>query len=220
MFSKIYGLIGLLTVAQLPLQAQEVFTPQQVVYSTVDALRVRDRPALDGKPVGSLGKGDSLRVITLAGEAITVSGKTARWVEFDFDGRKGYVFAGFLSSDMPILAHTPAAWKKIQEKNSKYNAKRIKEAEEWAKANPDDQNCTPPSCYSTELFGWPEEYKKGCTQRKLAAIKKLMSTKGISAYEAVSEYGDGYCQGWQQWPMIEMNCGDTAGQKMPAFPLE
>ncbi|MBS0619677.1 MAG: SH3 domain-containing protein [Spirochaetes bacterium] len=202
------------------LAAEGEFTPNQVIYATVSALRVRGTPTLEGKHIGSLAKGDSLRVVQVAGEAITVEGKTGRWVQFDHDGQMGFVFAGFLSADMPLVAHTPAEWKKIEAKNRQHTARRIKEAEDWAKAHPDDQNCTPPSCYSTEVFGWPQEYQKGCTARKLTAIKKLMQTKGIGAFEATNEYGDGYCIGWQQWEMIEINCSISGRKNMPQYPLK
>ncbi|MBN8219365.1 MAG: SH3 domain-containing protein [Spirochaetes bacterium] len=194
------------------------FTPKQVVYSTVNALRIRDTPSLEGKTIGSFVKGDSLRVIRVTGNAITVDEKTGRWVEFDFEGKKGYAFAGFLAADMPLLAHTETEWKKITARNARHSAQRIKEAEDWAKAHPDDQNCTPSSCYREPAFGYPKEYQKGCTARKLAAIKKLSADKGISLAEAVGEYGDGYCLGWVEREVIENNCS-LGGDSMPAFPL-
>jgi len=208
------------TFLSFSLVADSEFTPNQIVYSTVNALRVRGTPTLEGKQIGSLAKGDSLRVVQVAGDTMTVEGKTGRWVQFDHDGQMGFVFAGFLSADMPLIAHTPTEWKKIESKNQRYTARRLKEAEDWAKANPDDQNCTPPSCYSQEVFGWPKEYQKGCTARKLAKIQKLMKTKKISAYEATNEYGDGYCTGWQQWANMQDNCGNVGGEPMPKFPIE
>lgn len=203
------------------LSAAAEFAPKQIVYSTVNALRIRTTPSLEGKAIGSLIKGDSLRVIRVTGNAITIDKTTGRWVEFDFEGKKGYAFAGFLSADMPLVAHTESEWKKITAKNAKHKARIIKEMEDWEKANPNEQNCTPASCQG-ELafaFGYPKEYQKGCTARKLAAIKELSADKGISSREAVSEYGDGYCSGWVEREIVEMNC-NLSGDTMPAFPLQ
>lgn len=188
----------------------------EIVYSTVAVLRVRDTPDLKGKQIGKLERGDSLRVVQLAGDEVTVDKIKGRWVQFDFEGKKGYAFEGFLSRKMPLLAHTQKQWAKIEAKN-KADVNRRTDA---MLAAGDDGGRNPNwGCHELEVYGWPAEYEAGCTERKLEAIQRLKAQRGLPTFRAVEAYGDGYCQGWLHRKTMENNCGDLGGDPQDSFPI-
>lgn len=197
------------------LPAQENLKAGDLVYSTVAVLRVRATPDLNGKQIGKLEKGDSLRILQVTGPEVTVDKKKARWVEFDFEGQKGYAFAGFLSTNWPLLIHSAKQWEKVEKKNAASIARREKEA----KNMPPDEPKPFSECLDTAAFGYPAEYEAGCSDTKIGAIRKLMQQRGLSRNEAVEQYGDAYCRGWLQLEIVGYNCS-LDGDKVSAFPIQ
>jgi hypothetical protein len=192
------------------------FKDGDIVYSTVAVLRIRATPDLKGKQIGKLEKGDSLRVVQLAGEEVTVDKIKGRWVQFDYEGKTGYAFEGFLSRKMPLLAHTQKQWVKIEAKNKADVSRRT----DAMLAAGDDGGRNPNwGCDELEVFGWPAEYEAGCTDRKLETIRKLKAERGIRTFQAVEAYGDGYCKGWLHRKTMENNCGDLGGDPQESFPI-
>ncbi len=200
--------------ASLSVQAAEALKPGEIAYSTVAVLRIRATPDLKGKQIGKLEKGDSLRVVQITGDEVTVDEKKARWVEFEFNGQKGYAFAGFLSSEWPLLAHSAKQWTKIEKKNAADLAKRKKAAE-----NPAPDEPAPFSeCLNVSGYGYPAEYEAGCTARKIDAIRKLQKSRDLSRNDAVNEYGDAYCRGWLEHEQAGLNCS-FGGDNLKPFPI-
>ncbi len=202
-------------IVMFSLRAQEDFKAGDIVYSTVAVLRVRATPDLNGKQMGKLEKGDSLRVLQVTGSEVTVDKKKARWVEFDFEGQKGYAFAGFLSAKWPLLVHTAKQWEKAEKKNAASIARREKQA----KSLPADEPQPFVECLSIETFGYPAEYEAGCSDKKIEAIRKIMQQRGLNRNEAVEQYGDAYCRGWLELEIAGYNCS-LDGDKVSEFPIE
>lgn len=197
------------------LPAQENLKAGNLVYSTVAVLRVRATPDLNGKQIGKLEKGDSLRILQVTGPEVTVDKKNARWVEFDFDGQKGYAFAGFLSTSWPLLVHSAKQWEKAEKKNAASLAQREKQAKNLPPEEPQPFS----ECLNASTFGYPAEYEAGCSDTKIGAIRKLMQQSGLSRNEAVEQYGDAYCRGWLELEIAGNNCS-LDGDNVSAFPIQ
>lgn len=207
------SLVFLAVIISLP--AKENLKAGDLVYSTVAVLRVRATPDLNGKQIGKLEKGDSLRILQVTGPEVTVDKKKARWVEFDFDGQKGYAFAGFLSTNWPLLVHSAKQWEKAEKKNAASLAQREKQA----KNLPPDEPQPFSECLSISTFGYPAEYEAGCSETKIGAIRKLMQQRGLSRNDAVEQYGDAYCRGWLELEVAGNNCS-LDGDKVSTFPIQ
>ena len=197
------------------LRAEETLKAGDLVYSTVAVLRVRATPDLKGKQIGKLEKGDSLRILQVTGPEVTVDKKKARWVEFDFEGQKGYAFAGFLSANWPLLVHSTKQWEKAEKKNAASIARREKQA----KNLPPDEPRPFSECLSISTFGYPAEYEEGCRDAKIEAIRKLMQQRGLNRNDAVEQYGDAYCRGWLELEIAGYNCS-LDGDKVSPFPIQ
>ncbi len=197
------------------LRAQENLKAGDLVYSTVAVLRVRATPDLNGKQIGKLERGDSLRILQITGPEVTVDKKKARWVEFDFEGQKGYAFAGFLSANWPLLVHSAKQWEKVEKKNASSLARREKQA----KNLPPDEPRPFSECLSISTFGYPAEYEAGCSNKKIEMIRKLMQQRGLSRHDAVEQYGDAYCRGWLELEVAGYNCSFD-GDNVSVFPIQ
>ncbi len=166
-----------------------------IVYVTASQLKVRDRPDLKAQTIGLLNKGDNLRILGRAGDRITVEGITSDWVRFDYRGKTGYAFGGFVSAKRPALKYSPAELAQIQEMNRAYQEELIRqerEAMEAAQARGEMyQNCDPCTHYKVDVDY--EEARAGCTVEKKAAIKKIEKARNVRLYEAARIYGDEYC---------------------------
>ena len=60
-------------------------------------LVVRSEPSLTGKKIGLLEYNTNIKVKKITDETLVVSGIKNKWVEIKNNGKKGYVFSGFLS---------------------------------------------------------------------------------------------------------------------------
>lgn len=207
------AIVFLVGVFSLP--AKETLKPGDLAYSTVAVLRIRATPDLKGKQIGKLKKGDNLRVLQLTGPEVTVDKKKARWVEFDFEGKKGYAFAGFLSTDWPLLVHSAKQWEKAEKENAASLARR----EAQAASLPPDEPAPFSQCLTISAFGYPAEYEAGCSDTKIEAIRNLMQQRGLSRNDAVEQYGDAYCRGWLELEVAGYNCS-LDGDNVSSFPIQ
>ncbi|MBI3395135.1 MAG: SH3 domain-containing protein [Spirochaetia bacterium] len=64
---------------------------------TGSGVRIRTEPAVSGKVLGQLTKGDRVAVLTEGNKDETIGGKTARWMKIQTgDGRVGWIFGAFV----------------------------------------------------------------------------------------------------------------------------
>lgn len=82
-----------------------------VTFKTVTAkggLRMRGAPSTKGAITGLLPESTMVKVIKESGADITIAGKTGKWTKVDFNGKKGWVFGGFLKNATdPGLENVP-----------------------------------------------------------------------------------------------------------------
>lgn len=64
-----------------------------------DSLKIREKPDLSSKTLGTLQKDDSVYSLDKSDSEITVDGITDHWVSMEYNGKKAWVFRGFLMSE-------------------------------------------------------------------------------------------------------------------------
>ena len=70
----------------------------QTFYGVVDFayIRVRNDPLPDAALVTMLRSGSIVEIVTSSGNEETIEGKTDRWYQIQFQGRRGWVFGSYL----------------------------------------------------------------------------------------------------------------------------
>jgi len=83
--------------AGLKLPATPVLTIQ-TFYGVVDFayIRVRNEPLPDSALVTMLRSGSIVEIVTSSSNEDTIEGKTDRWYQIQFQGRRGWVFGSYL----------------------------------------------------------------------------------------------------------------------------
>lgn len=73
--------------------------PEKVIrYIDADGgLRMRQEPHLEAERITTIPNGARVQVLKTSDEQITISDRTGKWSQVDFDGKTGWVFGGFLS---------------------------------------------------------------------------------------------------------------------------
>jgi len=70
----------------------------QTFYGVVDfvLIRVRDKPLSEANLVTMLRAGTIVEIVTSSSNEETIEGKTDRWYQIQFQGRRGWVFGSYL----------------------------------------------------------------------------------------------------------------------------
>jgi len=70
----------------------------QTFYGVVDFayIRVRDQPVPDAALVTMLRSGSIVEIVTSSSNEETIEGKTDRWYQIQYQGRRGWVFGSYL----------------------------------------------------------------------------------------------------------------------------
>jgi len=70
----------------------------QTYYGVVDFayIRVRNEPLPDAALVTMLRSGSIVEIVTSSGTEETIEGKTDRWYQIQYQGRRGWVFGSYL----------------------------------------------------------------------------------------------------------------------------
>ncbi len=63
-------------------------------------LRMRDAPDISGTKIGVIPRGEIVELLEESGETITISGATGKWSRVKWKNKTGWVFGGFLSTDV------------------------------------------------------------------------------------------------------------------------
>ncbi len=63
-------------------------------------LRMRDAPDITGNKIAVIPRGDIVELLEESGERITISGATGKWSKVSWKNKTGWVFGGFLSTDL------------------------------------------------------------------------------------------------------------------------
>jgi len=70
----------------------------QALYGVVDFayIRVRSEPTSDASLVTMLRSGSIVEIVTSSSSEETIEGKTDRWYQIEYQGRRGWVFGSYL----------------------------------------------------------------------------------------------------------------------------
>lgn len=70
--------------------------------SAEGGLRMRDKPSTDGNKIVTIPDSSEVWVIEETGDEITISGKTGKWAKVKYKGDAGWVFGGFLETEIKL----------------------------------------------------------------------------------------------------------------------
>lgn len=169
---------------------------QNRLYVTASSLKIRTEPNLKANSLGTLSKGDSIRVLEEGGEEVSVEDKTAKWGKVTIGESTGWIYLGFISNEPPNLLSE----KEIENITRNYERdydicnKEEERLREQHKNDPSYQSCTICGCGSATSESVNND--RGCTQKKLDEVIELAKRKGETSlsYDLFKEYGDMYCE--------------------------
>jgi hypothetical protein len=91
-----------------------------------DGMRMRDQPDSSGNTVTVVPSFSKVLLINETGEEITLQNHTGRWSYIEWDGRKGYIFGGYLSrEEIKPKANNIMVYEKYEFIDDPYNEQYI-----------------------------------------------------------------------------------------------
>ncbi len=79
---------------------EPVITEKSRKITSEGGLRMRDAPDITGSKIAVIPRGEIVELLEETGEMITISGITGKWSKVKWKNRTGWVFGGFLSTDV------------------------------------------------------------------------------------------------------------------------
>lgn len=82
---------------------QEQSNANKQYVSAVGGLKMRDMPNKDGKAIALIPQGSEVVVLEETGQEEEVSGRRGKWAKIRYGSQEGFVFGGFLASELPSV---------------------------------------------------------------------------------------------------------------------
>lgn len=165
------------------------------LYITASSLKIRSEPNLKATSVGTLEKGDSIRITEEGGEEIEVEGNKGKWGKITVGDKTGWIFLGFVSNKPPQLISDAEVERITRNYNREVEKCEIEEKREYEKHknDPSYQSCAICGCDVKTSDSLNND--KGCKEYKLNEIAELGKQKGEQrlSHSLFQEYNDKYC---------------------------
>ena len=69
----------------------------EATVQTAAGLTMRDQPGTSGKSIVVIPDGNTVKIISKGNSEETISNKTSVWYQVEWNGKRGWVFGGFLA---------------------------------------------------------------------------------------------------------------------------